>query len=106
MEKLLNFEEGEMVCNKCEGSGKSWIYTTLCSKCQGKGKVDWIENIVGKKPPTIFTDSSASINFSVIAQQLANQIDQEIMESLVAQSEQNNKMKAAAVLSEIGRINF
>ncbi|MCK5613597.1 hypothetical protein KAR91_67635 [Candidatus Pacearchaeota archaeon] len=126
-ECVSNFklEEGEMVCNQCEGSGKSWIYTTLCSKCQGHGKVDWVENIVGRKPALIDTTGSNNVSFgyqagsilskttgsdnvitNALAQQLANKIDQEIMETLVAESEQNNKMKAAAVLSEIGRCNF
>lgn len=124
-ECVSNFklEEWEMVCDKCEGRGTSWIYTTPCSKCQGKGKVDWIENIVGKKPETIDTSGSNNafvgyqsglckttgsdnIIINALAQQLANEIDQEIMGSLTKKSEQNNKMKAAAVLSEMGRCNF
>lgn len=118
----LKLEEWEMVCNKCEGCGGTWIHT-VCTKCQGKGKVDWVENIVGRKPESI--DTSGSNNVSIghkvgyckttgsdniiidaLVQQLTNKIDQEIMETLVAESEQNNKMKAAAVLSEMGRCNF
>jgi DnaJ-class molecular chaperone len=57
----LKLEEWEVVCNKCEGSGKSWIYTTPCTKCQGKGKVDWIENIVGKKYKSIGTSGSNDV---------------------------------------------
>ena len=125
VERVSNFklEEGEMVCDKCEGGGKSWIYTTPCSKCQGEGKVDWIENIVGRKPELIDTSGSNNVFIghnaglskmtgsdnvitNALAQKLANKIDQEIMETLVAESEQNNTMKAAAILSEMGRINF
>jgi DnaJ-class molecular chaperone len=40
--------EGELICDKCKGSGMSW-FNSICKKCQGTGKVDWIENIIGKK---------------------------------------------------------
>ena len=48
-------------CSKCEGTGrvdrhysevhegKTLIFYRLCPKCGGDGKLDWIENIVGKK---------------------------------------------------------
>ncbi len=120
-EYVLNFklEEGEMICNKCDGGGsfpKKFAsvkdpHFLNCPKCQGKGIVDWIENIVGSKP-FIASDSSAVFNnipqaaLCRASQQFSNKIDQEIMESLVKQSEQNNKMKAAAILYEIGRVNF
>ena len=111
-ECVSNFklEEWETVCNKCDGGGsfpKKFAkledpYYSICSKCQGEGKVDWIENIVGRKTNIFnFYDKC-----DVLAQQLANKIDQEIMGSLIKKSEQNNKMKAAAVLSEMGRCNF
>jgi len=48
---IMELEEGEMVCDKCEGTG--WMnhhWADLpCEKCNGKGKLDWIENIVGVK---------------------------------------------------------
>jgi len=36
-----------MKCNKCNGNLDSQPF---CSKCNGTGEVDWIEQIVGKKP--------------------------------------------------------
>jgi len=53
-EKDLN--EGEVICNKCEGSGTwppkflditspSWV---RCPKCHGDGKLNWIYNATGK----------------------------------------------------------
>ena len=53
-EKDLN--EGEVICNKCEGGGSwppkflditspSWV---RCPKCHGDGKLDWIYNATGK----------------------------------------------------------
>ena len=101
-----------------------------CQKCQGVGKVDWIENIVGKKPPMFHGSSSSSISsggtfaklksdidnsFNIpqhiidsAAQRLANEIDKEILESLRSHSEQiDNKMKtAAAIMAEMGGTVF
>lgn len=51
-----DLEEGEVICNKCEGGG-SWPQKFLekenpawvrCPKCQGDGKLDWIHAITGK----------------------------------------------------------
>lgn len=47
----------EFVCKKCEGTGCYRAITTdvkdprflNCPECQGEGKLDWVENIVGKK---------------------------------------------------------
>ena len=46
-------------CSICEGSGKvsddpckcGRSKFKECEKCKGHGKLDWIENIVGKKNP-------------------------------------------------------
>jgi hypothetical protein len=54
-----NLNPGEVICDECEGGrfrydldnydiGK---YNT-CPKCHGIGKLDWVENVVGKKEPT------------------------------------------------------
>lgn len=54
----MKLQSGEVICDKCKGSGKSEkyeeffnkdIYYYKCSKCHGEGKLDWIENVVGKK---------------------------------------------------------
>ena len=62
----LNGDKGEMICPECKGHcivatgttvsefDSSVIENaTICSKCHGDGKLDWIENIVGKKEPQI-----------------------------------------------------
>jgi len=130
----LKLEEGEMVCDKCEGKGGNaynqpsddltkpqWV---RCQKCQGTGKVDWIENVVGKKPPDMFGSSSTSSmssggtfavspgmnNFldkealDVMSKHLADEIDKEILESLMVDLEQTNKKmkKAANVFADMG----
>jgi len=55
----MELEPGEVICNKCDG--ETFIRYTeergngfypmkiVCNKCNGTGKLDWIENIVGKK---------------------------------------------------------
>ena len=54
----LNKDKGEIICPKCKGSGNQadWMHLPdyraymECSHCNGEGKLDWIENVVGKKP--------------------------------------------------------
>ena len=50
-----DLNEGEVICNKCEGGG-SWPQLFLkeeqaryyrCPKCRGYGKLDWIYNVTG-----------------------------------------------------------
>lgn len=48
-------KEGEMICPKCKGIPikkrlveNGWFFV-FCPGCHATGKVDWIENIVGKK---------------------------------------------------------
>ncbi len=48
------------VCDECLGGGLIEVeendnpyyipYYVTCPKCMGDGELDWIENIVGKKP--------------------------------------------------------
>lgn len=59
----MKLKKGEIICNKCN---RSVMYSRpqfkdepfdsylaeiaiLCNKCKGTGKLNWIENIVGKK---------------------------------------------------------
>ena len=43
----------KMICPKCKGMGfvnaKKYNKIESCEKCHGTGKLDWIENLVGKK---------------------------------------------------------
>jgi len=62
----MKLEEGEGICDQCIGTGyelnipieryNAGYYNKhyKCSKCQGEGKLDWVENIVGKKPKIKF----------------------------------------------------
>jgi len=52
-------KEGEIICPKCDGRGTHISYIgdprdlkvlpIICPKCRGAGKLDWVENVVGKK---------------------------------------------------------
>ena len=48
-------EEGETICDRCNGSGydprgdDAQFFRIICQKCQGEKKVDWISNITGIK---------------------------------------------------------
>jgi len=51
----MKLEEYEIICPKCNGSGldqtrdQTGINKYHCQKCNGTGRLDWIENIIGKR---------------------------------------------------------
>ncbi len=55
----MNLNEGEVICKKCEGEGFTrftemrgkhfYPMKMVCDKCGGDGKLDWVEDITGKK---------------------------------------------------------
>ena len=91
MTEKFNLEENEYICDKCGGTGRvnnfnpyhpyySHRRKVFCPMCQGTGKLDWIENIVGKKP-IVFRYENAVDN---MAREMAKGIDREIIDSVVA----------------------
>ena len=45
------FDNNDIICDKCQGTGKSFdcaLAFVLCEKCNGEGKLNWVENIFGK----------------------------------------------------------
>jgi len=111
----LKLKPGEYKCNLCNGKGKIPAeknpecligivgQLTTCPKCHGSKKLDWIENVIGKKKPVMFSfgvDSSASVScqhqlsskvISEIAGELANKIDGEILKMLGADNGEKEK---------------
>jgi len=100
----VHLEEGELICDKCEGEGVI-IYSNIdesyadltCDKCAGTGKVDWVENIVGKKLIPAM-DSSSQIHIhndtlDAMAKILRDEIDKDILETITKEAEQNNKIQ-------------
>ncbi len=91
MKEQFNLEEGEYICDKCGGTGRinnhnpyhsfphSRSRTVFCPMCQGTGKLDWIENIVGKKP-VIFHFENA---LEAMSQRISKEIDKEIISSVI-----------------------
>ena len=59
LKRYVILNEGERFCPKCDGKGeipkKSPNFFSksnlmlVCNKCLGDGKIDWVENVVGKK---------------------------------------------------------
>lgn len=72
----MDLKKGEMICPQCHGEDLSkptgkWTTTSICGHCKGEGKVDWIENVVGKKPYMItpgvhIREVDLSIRFPVL----------------------------------------
>jgi DnaJ-class molecular chaperone len=102
-----SLESGEILCPKCNGTGavdgNFHSPAPVCDRCWGAGKLDWIDLIMGKPNPhrtlkgnwTIKTykDIKAfhSIDLedemvSILAKELAEEIDKEIMEKLCGES--------------------
>jgi len=56
LRKIITLEKGERFCPKCNGNGilkrtrgRFRSKNLMCSICLGAGKLDWIEDIRGKK---------------------------------------------------------
>jgi hypothetical protein len=101
--KKLKLEDYEVVCSKCSGKGylkKVGKVIPTCSKCFGSGKLDWIENIVGKRRPrrglqvswpvsdaedfkSMFGARWDSEIISKMSEELAKEIDREIIKELL-----------------------
>jgi len=103
-------EEGEVLCPQCIGTGKAGTvkekgkptyFTELgtCDKCWGDGKLDWVDLIMGKPSPyrTLKGDWTLELEedlqmlydvdlesniLDILAQDLAESIDEEIMETI------------------------
>jgi hypothetical protein len=112
----LNEDLGEVICDKCEGYGYSPpviddinTLQAVCVKCGGRGKVDWVNNVLGVNHRYDFaTDTSGVFHFNsnhddkfdifpyqedfinTLSKQLAEELDNTIIESLVSDSEQNS----------------
>jgi DnaJ-class molecular chaperone len=67
-----SLKEGELICPKCDGLGftnkiqkdKIGLFKYTCPKCKGRGKLDWIENVVGKK--VTYFDGSSEVNINIM----------------------------------------
>jgi hypothetical protein len=91
---IMELKPGEVICDECLGTGESIAHHS-CPKCWGNGKLDWIENVVGKRPKVSneffkakwsdeILDSWPQANEYIdeLAKQLAQDIDKKILESL------------------------
>lgn len=95
-------QEDQLVCDNCNGTGcvpSEFSPTELamrCPKCQGDGWVDWISNITGKPIRNLYGSSSSmssgtsgtDIICDQMAQDLANKIDKDILDTIISKTEQ------------------
>jgi hypothetical protein len=58
----IKLEEGEIICNECDGKGidTHGFFSMVCPKCQGEKKLDWISAATGVAPKPNPSDSSPS----------------------------------------------
>jgi hypothetical protein len=111
--KPLPLGPGDVECVQCHGTGEPnnnkvdndnvWWAPNVCSNCNGEGKLDWIENVTGKKKPVLFTanwemgksDLSNQYNnfqgkiFDDAAKAIATAIDKQIIESIMGKADGN-----------------
>jgi RecJ-like exonuclease len=90
-------EVWEIICDKCHGFGKKPGTNLVCRKCGGEGKLDWIENVVGKRKKNSwfsFLDEFKTEDFwpdtellkeigEDLSEQMAKQVDREIMKQIL-----------------------
>lgn len=105
--KKAKIEEWEFRCEKCKGKGTIILdtsndYNPKCPECQGTGKLDWIENIVGKRSEDIQTLMNRLSE--EMAKHFADKIDKEIIESIEKEAEHDIKIKNGGNLFDYGKI--
>lgn len=80
----------EFVCYNC--NGKKRIKLKECPVCNGYGRLDWIENIVGKKEENSFSKDL----LNELADKMAMEIDHEILNGILAKQRQREIVEAEA----------
>ena len=64
--KKMDLREGECACGRCNGWGEVYDserdYIIKCMHCLGEGKLDWVENVTGKKLSRVAGTSGTSFN--------------------------------------------
>jgi len=61
----MNLTLGEVKCKRCKGRGLVRVnlrdkLECMCPKCWGDGKLDWIENVIGRRGFSSSSDSTGS----------------------------------------------
>jgi hypothetical protein len=106
MDRTQPLEPGDVVCDQCNGTGepgnnkidpddKLSMVPWYCDKCGGTGKLDWIENITGRRSrmfsinwekefSTDYTYRSVEEQkmFEKAAQKIADDIDRDIIKRI------------------------
>ena len=95
-------EIGKVVCSKCGGVGQfqSKNVKGICVKCLGEGKLDWIENVVGKKgfsiKPGVYVDGGIVMSKVIqdsIAKNFCKIIDRDIVDGINQEAQEQKHIK-------------
>lgn len=98
LKKYTELLDGEEFCPVCKGKGTVRKYkkrvkqispNLVCHKCLGNGKLDWIEKATGVAPIK-HIDPYETLTYH-LAQELAEQIDRDIIRSCIKSAEHNIK---------------
>ena len=88
----ITLDETDVICSLCSGTGfnsyrigaggyqEKYFIPRMCSGCNGRGKLDWVEQIVGVKN----NDDLIKKYMEKAAEELAKQIDAEIMKQIMS----------------------
>jgi len=85
----MAYQIEKVVCNKCNGTKfvnrkndliSNYFIQVICPKCNGEGTLDWIEQILGKKP----THTNEILNkwADLVAENMAKKIDEDILKEI------------------------
>lgn len=87
MFRRVELEQGEVICSSCSGVGS-------CSKCHGDGKLDWIENILGKKKQLNKLNGrwtwECSKNLNVL---ISDELREDLVQSIIGEIDEEIKRK-------------
>ena len=69
LRNYITLKDGERFCEKCKGRGKvpkmakpqgTGTAMLVCNECLGDGKIDWVEEVLGKKRKVFYGESITS----------------------------------------------
>jgi len=104
MNNKIELKDGETICPKCKGhkypdysepNKNMMTFPCKCKTCNGEGKLDWIENVVGKKkkyPEPRIIDASFKIDDKEFLNFVENNIDVEKVVNNLVNDIDNNIM--------------
>jgi len=87
-EPKLDPEKGEVICEKCDGKGTRRkpghiSLLEICPTCNGAGKLDWVENVTGRKRTVPMTKDVRKAIISIINSKSAEDVDKKLLSEIM-----------------------